>query len=189
MIPQGHKGQGTRLSAYGGSFRRLRRRRFRRHWDPEIAAHDDSTPRSRHGYFIIYAGCPILWASQMQTEIALSSTEIEFIGISCALRTATPMMESMKELLQQGFNIRSARPQVHCRVFEDNSGALEIAKVQKMRPRTKHINIKYHHFRGHVARGEVSRHAISTDDMPADMLTKPLNQITFERHRKSILGW
>jgi hypothetical protein len=129
---------------------------FAGNWDPQIAAYDDSTARSRHGYIITYAGCPILWASQLQTENALSSTESEFIGISRALRTAIPMMELMKELLiKQGFSIRSARPQVHCRVFEDNSVALDIAKVPKMRPRTKHSNIKYHPFRDQTTSCEV----------------------------------
>jgi hypothetical protein len=42
---------------------------------------------------------------------------------------------------------------VHCKVFEDNEGAIEIAKVPKMRPRTKHLNIKYHHFREEVRKG------------------------------------
>jgi len=35
-------------------------------------------------------------------------------------------------------------------VFEDNAGAVEITNVHKVRPRTKHLNIKYHHFREKV---------------------------------------
>jgi hypothetical protein len=125
----------------------------------------------------------------MQTKIALSSTESEFIGLSYALRTTIPIMELLKEYKQHGFNVTALQPQVHCRVFEDNSGAIEIAKVPKMRPRTKHINIKYHHFRSYVDRGEISIHAISTDLQPADMLTKPLNSSTLQRHRLKIMGW
>jgi hypothetical protein len=30
------------------------------------------------GYIITYAGCPMHWASKMQTEIALSATEAEY---------------------------------------------------------------------------------------------------------------
>jgi hypothetical protein len=37
----------------------------------------------------------------------------------------------------------NATPKIHCKVFEDNAGAIEIANVPKMRPRTKHLNIKY----------------------------------------------
>jgi hypothetical protein len=98
-------------------------------------------------------------------------------------------MELLKEFHRTGHDIPSVHPQVHCKVFEDNSGAIEIATVLKMRPRTKHINIKYHHFRSHVENGEITVNAITTDLQPADMLTKPLNHTTFSRHRKTIMEW
>jgi len=137
----------------------------------------------------MYSGCPITWASRLQTEVALSSTESEFIGLSQALRTTIPLMELIKELKSYGFDTASHTPKVHCRVFEDNSGAIEIAKVPKMRPRTKHINIKYHHFRDYVERGEVTVHPIDTKEQPADMLTKPLNERALSKHRLFVMGW
>ena len=39
-----------------------------------------------------------------------------------------------------------------CAFFEDNNGAIELAK---MRPRTKHSAIKYHNFRSFVERSFV----------------------------------
>jgi len=116
----------------------------------QTEANSRDTTHSRHGYIILYAGCPILWALQLQTEIALSSTDSEFISLSTALRTTIPIMELVKELKGQGFDMVSTQPAIHCRVFKDNSGALEIAKVTKMCPRTKHINVKFHHFRDYV---------------------------------------
>jgi len=98
-------------------------------------------------------------------------------------------MELVKELKLQGFNMVSTKPIVHCQVFEDNSGALEIAKVPKMCPCTKHINIKYHHFRDSVDRGEISLHVINTNDQPADVLTKPLNEAKLAQHCQFIQGW
>jgi hypothetical protein len=97
--------------------------------------------------------------------------------------------ELLKEFHQAGHNITSFHPRVHCKVFEDKSGAIEIATVPKMRPRTKHNNIKYHHFRSYVDSGEITIQAIKTDLQPADILTKPINQITLSRHRKTIMGW
>ena len=38
--------------------------------------------RSRSGYVIFYGGCPIVWASKLQSEIALSTTEAEIISLS-----------------------------------------------------------------------------------------------------------
>jgi hypothetical protein len=37
------------------------------------------------GYVIMYADCPILWVSHLQTEIALSTAEAEYIALSQAL--------------------------------------------------------------------------------------------------------
>jgi hypothetical protein len=42
----------------------------------------------------------------------------------------------MEEAKQQGIPVMNATPKVHCKVFEDNAGAIEIANVPKMRPRT-----------------------------------------------------
>lgn len=53
-------------------------------WDKKMS-HEARTARSRHGYVIYYAGCPILAKSQLQTESALSTTESEYTGASYAL--------------------------------------------------------------------------------------------------------
>ncbi len=103
---------------------------FSGNWDPK-EAQDRDIARYRHGYIITYAGCAILWKSQMQTEIALSSTESEFTGLSYALRDAIPIMELLKELKKKKLPVRLTIPNVHCKVFEDNSGALEMATVHK----------------------------------------------------------
>jgi hypothetical protein len=162
---------------------------FSGNWDEEIAHFDKDTARSRHGYFIMFSGCPIVWASQLQTEIALSSTESEVTGLSYALRSAIPMMRLINELKGHKFKVPQADPRVHCKVFEDNSGAIEIARFPKVRPRTKHLNVRLHHFRDYVERGEITIHAISTNDQLADILTKPVNQGILERHRSVVMGW
>ena len=76
-----------------------------------------------------------------------------------------------------------------CKAFEDNAGAIELAKAPKLRPRTKHINIKYHHFREHVERGEITIEKIDTSEQLADLGTKPLTRKPFEKLRKKLQGW
>ena len=120
------------------------------------------TARSRHGYFIMYEGCPITWKSQLQTEICLSSTESEYCGLSYALRETIPLMQLLREMKRLKFPVATATPTIKCRVFEDNSGALEMATNHKFRPRTKHLNVKLHHFRDYVARKEISIEKIDT---------------------------
>ena len=127
---------------------------FSGNWDG-AESHNRDTARSRHGYIIMYAGCPVSWKSQLQTEIALSSTESEYTGLSYALRDAIQTMELLKEMKKLGFPIRSTVPKMHCKIFEDNSGALEMATTHKYRPRTKHLNVKLHHFRDYITRKEI----------------------------------
>jgi hypothetical protein len=158
-------------------------------WDKNIAATDSSTARSRHGFILECCGCPVIWASQLQTEIALSSTEAEYIGLSKALRDTIPIMNILQEMHELKYDIGMTQPKIHCNVFEDNSGALEMAKVHKFRPRTKHINIKYHHFRSYVDDGSVSIHPITTDENPADMLTKGQGVNKLRKNRFRVMGW
>jgi hypothetical protein len=147
------------------------------------------TARSRSGYIIKYANCPVVWASRLQTEIALSSTESEYVSLSQSLREVLPLMRLTTELSKAGFNMTTKVPRIHCSAFEDNSGALEMANTPKMRPRTKHMNIKYHHFRDAVQKGLVTIHAINTLDQLADIFTKPLSITLFTKFRKGIMGW
>jgi hypothetical protein len=155
----------------------------------DAATEYSDTARSRSGYVIKYANCPLLWVSRLQTEISLSTTESDYVSLSTALRDVIPIMHLIEELRQAGFDYNRERPKIFCTVFKDNSGALELAKTPKMRPRTKHINVKYHHFREHVADGTVKIFKIPTEEQQADIFTKGLPENTFVYLRKLIMGW
>jgi hypothetical protein len=119
----------------------------------------------------------------------LSTTEAEYVALSQALRETIPLMQLLDELRTRDLGVPELTPLVHCRLFEDNSGAIEMVRVPKMRPRTKHINVKYHHFREYVRTGKVVIEAVGTGDQIADIFTKPLPQDVFARHRAKIMGW
>ena len=74
--------------------------------------------------------------------------------------------------------------------FEDSNGALELARAPKYRPRTKHIALKYHHFRNFVKEGKVEILPIDTKEQIADILTKAMADKTlFKYLRFKLLGW
>ena len=71
-------------------------------------------------------------------------------------------------------------------MFEDNQGAIELAKNPSHHSRTKHIDIKYHHVRDTVARKVISLSYCPTDEMDADLLTKGLPRPKFEIFRERL---
>ena len=66
-------------------------------WDKENPDGPDSV-LSRTGYIVFYAGCPLVWASRMQTKIALSTAESEYIALSMAMRKVLSSMQLMEEI-------------------------------------------------------------------------------------------
>ena len=140
------------------------------------------------GYVIKYAGCPITFVSKLQTECALSTREAEYIALSQAMRDVIPTVQLLKEF-SETFSLDSKQPTIKCTLFEDNNGAIELATAPKMRPRTKHIALKYHHFREHVRNGTVKIQRIDTAEQIADIFTKPLPESVFEYLRKKLMGW
>jgi hypothetical protein len=143
---------------------------------------------SRTGYVIYYYGCPITWTSKLQAEISLSTVEAEYIALSQAMRDVIPFMDRINEM-DGIFGDKSPKPNIHCTLFEDNNGALELATSPCYRPRTKHIAIKYHHFREHVKLGKVAIKAINTKDQIADIFTKALPGSIFTFLQHKLLGW
>ena len=86
-------------------------------------------------------------------------------------------------------NIADCDKTMKCTVFEDNNGVLEIAKTLKIRPRTKHIAIKYHHFRAYIEKGDILLEKIDTTKQEVDFLTKPLVLQLFCYLRRKVTGW
>ena len=86
-----------------------------------------------------------MWKSQIQTKICLRSTESEYIALSQALHRTIPIIDILKQMNYLGYNVGTASPTVPCKFFEGNSRDLTLALALSMRPRTKHINVKYHH--------------------------------------------
>lgn len=185
----GTRNEGIYLNPKGDLFECFADADFCGLWDKERSDFDPSVARSRTGYVIRFAGCPLIWGSRLQEMFALSSTESEYMSLSTALRDVIPLMELLKEFKNYGIVSKEYCPVVKCKAFEDNSGALEMARTHKMRPRTKHISVKFHHFRSYVANHSITVAAIDTLQQLADLWTKPLGSELFNKFTEEVFGW
>jgi hypothetical protein len=162
---------------------------FSRHWNKEFAPMNSSTAKSQsRGWIIFYAGCPVFWASKHQSQMVLSTTNAKYVAMSQALCDVIPIMNMLKEMRDRDFKIICTEPYVYCKVFEDNSGTLELMRLPKLHPRTKHINVCYHYFCKHVLKGLIKIFPIDTKDQIADALTKALALNDFQRHCRYMCG-
>ena len=71
----------------------------------------------------MYANCPIFWRSSLQTEIALSTSEAEYIVLSSALRQVLPLTTMMEEI-NEVFTILISKQNFFCTVHEENQPCL-----------------------------------------------------------------
>jgi len=156
-------------------------------WTPSTSQ-DPLSVKSRTGYVITFAGCPVLWSSKIWTEIALSTTEAEYIAMSQAARDLIPMRALLQEF-SKTTKLIVGDTFTHSTIFEDNKGCVDLALAPKLWPRTKHFGLKYHLFRSHVANGSIKIQWINSKNQLADIFTKPLSTSTFEYLRFHLLGW
>ena len=69
-------------------------------------------------------------------------------------------------------------------INEDNKSAIAIARNPQFHGRVKHINIKYHFIREQVNDNNIELKYCQTSEMIADMLTKGLGKVKFEKLRQ-----
>jgi hypothetical protein len=137
--------------------------------------------RSQTGYcFSVGARNAMFYVkSQLQTPIAQSSTEAEYIALHQCVSEAVWLRQLVKAMLLDG------RPVV---LYQDNTSTIQWAAGVENFHRTKHIARRYHFTREAWADGIVEIRYCPTEQMVADILTKPLIGEQFAGHRRSLLG-
>ena len=73
-------------------------------------------------------------------------------------------------------------------MFEDNSVVVSLSKSAKITPRTKHIDVKFHHVMSLLADGVVDVTCVGTELPRAGILRKSLVAVKFLKNRLLLLG-
>ena len=135
--------------------------------------------RSLTGYLFTLSSSAISWRSTLQSTVALSTTEAEYMAAAEAVKEGIWLRNLVQELgLQQ---------EVNSVVFCDNQSAIYLIRNQAYHERTKHIDVKYHFIREAVGERNITVKKIGTTDNPADMLTKPVPANKF-KHCLNLIG-
>ena len=158
-------------------------------WNQEEQA-DPHCVRSRSGYVILIAGCPVLWKSKLQSLIAQSTMESEYIALSTACKELLPLQRIVKEVAETFELDEGKMSEIRSTIWEDNEACLKLANLELpyMTNRSKHIALKYHWFREHTNKEWVVKPIASICQL-ADLFTKGLAPDQFEKLRFQIMGW
>ena len=113
-----------------------------------------STTKSRDDMVPTYAPFPVIRTSKLQTYVTTTTNILEYLPFYT---------------------------DPYCKVSDDNTGALEIARLPKTQTHTKAIDVAPHNFQEYVRLGLISVCPISTYNQLADIVTNPLTHITFIR--------
>jgi hypothetical protein len=122
------------------------------------------TRRSTSGWLVFALGGVIAWGSKLMATIAASSMESEYMSAYFLGQQLLWYRGLMQEI---GFPLRKATP-----FFMDAAAALYALKNPALRTRSKHIDVKIKWLMMNYLQHFIYIH-VRTEDMTADLLTKP----------------
>jgi hypothetical protein len=140
-------------------------------------AGDVNTRRSTTGFAFTACDAALSWSSRLQTTVAVSTAEAEYMAAAAAIKEALWFRTLMLDLYT---------PLGPLLIYADNQAAIKLLGNPIASARSKHIDIMYHFARDRVARKQVEFMYISTNSMLADVFTKPLPELKFVQHRSGL---
>jgi hypothetical protein len=136
---------------------------------------DKDYGKSTSGYMVKLGTGVVCWRSKLQPVVTRSTTEAEYLAAGAAGMEICWMQNLLKEL---GYT-----PSAPSKLFMDNQLAMSVAKNLEHHGRMKHLDLCYYWLRDKVAENRIQPIYLKTEDMPADLLTKPLAKPQVEKLR------
>jgi hypothetical protein len=149
--------------------------------DASFGLHEDTKGQTGIIITLGKTGPPVFCKSKKQKLVSRSSTEAELI----ALNEGLPEVIWAKQFMQN-----LGVPQGMITVFEDNTSTIILANKQNgaTLSKTKHIQIRFYYVRELIEQKEINIVYLSTKEMLADLLTKPMTGWLFKALRDQILN-
>jgi hypothetical protein len=143
-------------------------------------AGDINSRRSTTGFVFTLCGAAISWRTKLQSSVALSTCEAELMALSATMQEAIWIRRLLTDLHFPGHELPMA-------LKEDNQGALALVRDHRFSERCKHMAIRYFFAREQIEQGNFTVDYCPTADMLADIFTKALPRVVFQRLR-DLLG-
>jgi hypothetical protein len=150
---------------------------------------DPVSVKSRTGYIILLSGWPIVWKSQLQSCITLSTMEAETVALSSSLKIFLPLKWLTQEMIDKTKCHSIDNVRILATAFEDNQSAYYLVTNQRITSRTRYLQVRHLWFFEKYNQGEFTIVKCPTDKMQADYLTKGLAKEPFEANRMAVQGW
>jgi hypothetical protein len=147
--------------------------------DASYAVHDDCKGQSG-GALSFGLGMALTFCRKQKLNVK-SSTEAELVGVDDGL----PLVLWTRHFLQeQGYNMKPSL------IYQDNKSAMLLERNGKASSskRTKHINVRYFFVKDKIAKGEIDLEHCPTEEMWADVLTKPRQGKAWIVFRSMLMG-
>jgi hypothetical protein len=122
----------------------------------------------------------VSWSVKKQPIITLSSTEAEYVALTHATKDVLWIHKILKEF--SFLHNLSLPTTLYC----DNQGAIRLSKDATFHGRTKHIDVHFHFIRQTITSGSIELVYIPTENMTADIFTKSLARVKFEKFRADL---
>lgn len=139
-------------------------------------ADDRIERKSNSGRIIHFNGGTISWSCNKQNMVASSSCEAEYISLCDASKEVKWLRQLLEEMHEQFDS-----PTI---IFEDNQSCIALVRDHKFSYKTKHIDTRYKMIRDLVKKKIIKCEYCPTEEMVADLLTKPLSSIKHNYFRK-----
>jgi hypothetical protein len=141
-------------------------------------AGDVDTRKSTTGLVFILGSSPVVWQSQKQKIVALSSCEAEYVAATTATCQGVWLARLLSEIKDTA---------AKCIVLKvDNKSSISLAKNLVFHDRSKHIQLRYHFIHECVEDGRVEVEFVSSEHQLPDLLTKPHGRVCLLQLRSSI---
>ena len=129
------------------------------------------------GHITLVEGRVLLAKCKQQQSVELSTAEAEYLSLGYAFPDMLWLRNMFLEL----------QLEVKCTVYCDSQSAIFLARSEQSTGRLNHLDIKLHFIQDELRKGKYGLEYVETTAIIADIFTKGLGGVVFQRLRDTFM--